>query len=66
MTPEKVEPNETTRRAMALAKAKELGKIPDDSPVFTDVREIMNYLNCGRVERSVATDDGEKTSCSKH
>lgn len=57
MTPEKVEPNETTRRAMALAEAKELGRIPDDSPVFTDVQKMMNYLNCGRVGRPTDTDD---------
>ncbi|WP_203638477.1 hypothetical protein [Levilactobacillus wangkuiensis] len=66
MTPEKVEPNETTRRAMALVKAKELGKIPDDSPVFTDVQEMMNYLDCGKVGRLTDTDGGGKSSCPKH
>lgn len=47
ITPEKSEPNEVTRRAMVLAEAKELGLIPDDSPVFTDVDKMMNYLDRG-------------------
>lgn len=47
ITPEKAAPNETTKRAMVLAEAKELGLIPDDSPVFTDVDKMMAYLDRG-------------------
>ncbi|WP_407885912.1 DNA damage-inducible protein J [Levilactobacillus sp. N40-8-2] len=47
ITPEESEPNDVTRRAMVLAEAKELGLVPDDSPVFADVDKMMNYLDRG-------------------
>lgn len=47
ITPEKEEPNETTKRAMVLAEAKELGLVPEDSPLFTDVDKMMAYLDRG-------------------
>ena len=34
-----------TRRAMVAVEAKELGLIPDDSPVFTDVTAMLAYLD---------------------
>jgi DNA-damage-inducible protein J len=37
-------PNVETRRAMVLAEAKELGMIPDDSPRFSSVSELMEDL----------------------
>ncbi|WP_204120548.1 MULTISPECIES: type II toxin-antitoxin system RelB/DinJ family antitoxin [Levilactobacillus] len=47
ITPEEAEPNKTTKRAMVLAEAKELGLVPDDAPVFTDVDKMMSYLDRG-------------------
>lgn len=38
-------PNETTRKAMILAEAKELGLIPDDSPIFSNVDDMMEFLD---------------------
>ncbi len=38
-------PNETTRCAMIEARAKESGLIPDDTPSFTNVDELMRYLD---------------------
>ena len=38
-------PNETTRKAMILAEAKELGLIPDDSPRFSNVDDMMEFLD---------------------
>lgn len=38
-------PNETTKRAIVAAEAKELGLIPDDSPSFTSAKEAIKYLN---------------------
>lgn len=37
-------PNEETRMALAIAEAKELGIIADDSPAFTDADEALAYL----------------------
>ncbi|CCI87697.1 type II toxin-antitoxin system RelB/DinJ family antitoxin [Lactobacillus gigeriorum] len=37
-------PNETTRKAMLLADAKEAGLIPDDSPSFDNVDDFMQSL----------------------
>ncbi|WP_033388641.1 type II toxin-antitoxin system RelB/DinJ family antitoxin [Levilactobacillus parabrevis] len=45
LTPGENEPNAVTRRAMVVIEAKELGLIPDDSPVFTDVAAMMAYLD---------------------
>lgn len=39
------EPTETTRKALAKAWAEELGLIPDDSPSFDNVDELMQYLD---------------------
>ena len=36
-------PNETTRKAMILAEAK--GLIPDDSPRFSNVDDMMEFLD---------------------
>lgn len=44
IVPAREEPNEETRRAMVEAEARELGIIPDDSPSFTDVGELIAYL----------------------
>lgn len=38
-------PNEETRRALVAAEAKELGLIPDDSPVFNDIDKLIAYLD---------------------
>ena len=38
-------PNEATRRAMVAAEARELGIIPDDTPAFTDVDDLLAYLD---------------------
>lgn len=38
-------PNEATRRAMVAAEARELGIIPDDTPTFTDVDDLLAYLD---------------------
>jgi len=45
LTPDEDEPNTVTRRAMVAIEAKELGLIPDDSPVFTDVTAMLAYLD---------------------
>lgn len=45
LTPDEDEPNTVTRRAMVAIEAKELGLIPDDSPVFTDVTTMLTYLD---------------------
>lgn len=45
IVPEKFIPNEITHRAMVEAEAKALGLIPDDTPSFTDVDKMMEYLN---------------------
>lgn len=39
------EPNETTRRAMVSAEAKELGLIPDDGARFDNVHDAMRWLD---------------------
>ena len=44
-TPSNDIPNETTRKAMILAEAKELGLIPDDSPRFSNVDDMMEFLD---------------------
>ena len=38
-------PNEATRRAMVIAEARELGILPDDSPSFDNVDELMSFLD---------------------
>lgn len=38
-------PNEVTRRAMVAAEARELGIIPDDTPAFSDVDNLLAYLD---------------------
>ena len=38
-------PNETTRKAMLIAEAKEEGIIPDDSPSFNNIDDLMKSLN---------------------
>lgn len=38
-------PNSTTRQALEAAEAKELGIIPDDSPTFTDLKSLQDYLD---------------------
>lgn len=43
LEPEK--PTFETRKALAEARAKELGIIPDDSPVFDNVDDLMEYLD---------------------
>ncbi|WP_225421232.1 damage-inducible protein J [Levilactobacillus fuyuanensis] len=45
LVPDEDEPNVVTRRAMVAGEAKELGLIPDNSPVFTDVAAMMAYLD---------------------
>lgn len=40
-------PNEATRRAMVLAEARELGILPDDSPSFDSVDNLMAFLDEG-------------------
>lgn len=37
-------PNNETRMAFAIAEAKELGIIVDNSPSFSDVDEALAYL----------------------
>ena len=39
------EPTETTKKALVIAQAKELGIIPDDSPSFDNIDELKNYLD---------------------
>ena len=39
------EPTTTTKKALVVAQAKELGIIPDDSPSFDDIEELKSYLN---------------------
>ena len=43
--PRSWEPTEETRRAMVAAEAKSLGLIPDDSPAFSSVDDLMVYLD---------------------
>lgn len=38
-------PNETTRKAMLLAEAKDEGIVPDDSPSFSNVDDLMKSLD---------------------
>lgn len=38
-------PNETTRKALLLADAKDEGLIPDDSPSFDNVDDLMKSLD---------------------
>lgn len=38
-------PNETTEKAMLLADAKDAGLVPDDSPSFTNVDDLMKSLD---------------------
>ena len=38
-------PNEATRRAMVIAEAHELGILPDVSPSFDSVDELMSFLD---------------------
>lgn len=45
LAPAKEVPNETTRRAMVEAEAKELGLLPDDAPTFSDADELLAYLD---------------------
>lgn len=42
---EQPEPNETTRRALVEAEAKELGLIPDNSPSFDTTRSALDHLD---------------------
>lgn len=42
---EQEEPNLATRRALIEAEAKELGIIPDDSPRFKNVDDLMKSLD---------------------
>lgn len=37
--------NDTTRRALVLAEAKELGIVPDDSPEFSTIEALKVYLD---------------------
>lgn len=37
-------PNATTKRALIIAEAKEEGLIPDNSPVFDNVDDLMKSL----------------------
>ncbi len=43
MPPE--EPNSETRRAMVIAEAHELGILEDDSPAFSNVDDLMVFLD---------------------
>lgn len=38
-------PNETTKKAMLLADAKDEGLVPDDSPSFTNINDLMESLD---------------------
>lgn len=38
-------PNKATKKALLLAEAKEEGLIPDDSPQFDNVDDLMNSLD---------------------
>lgn len=38
-------PNDTTRKAMLLAEAKDEGIIPDNSPSFNNVDDLMKSLD---------------------
>lgn len=38
-------PNEATRRAMVAAEARELGLIPDETPTFDNVDDLLAYLD---------------------
>ena len=42
---EQSEPNLTTRKALVAAEAKALGIIPDDTPSFTNVNDLKEYLD---------------------
>ena len=42
---DQAKPNETTRKAMAAAEAREHGFMPDDSPAFSNASELMSYLD---------------------
>ena len=42
---DQAKPNETTRKAMVAAEARELGLMPDDSPAFSNARDLMSYLD---------------------
>lgn len=37
-------PNATTKRALIIAEAKEAGLIPDNSPVFDNIDDLMESL----------------------
>ncbi len=39
------EPTATTKRALVAAQAKELGIIPDDSPSFSNIKDLKDYLD---------------------
>lgn len=45
------EPNGTTERALLEAQSKQLGLIPDSSPSFKNVDDLMNFLNGDSVEK---------------
>lgn len=38
-------PTATTKRALIIAEAKEEGLIPDNSPVFDNIDDLMKALN---------------------
>lgn len=38
-------PTVTTKRALIIAEAKEKGLIPDNSPVFDNIDDLMKALN---------------------
>lgn len=38
-------PNEETEKALVLARAEELGLIPDNAPAFDDPKRAIRYLN---------------------
>lgn len=40
----KEQPTLETERALVIARAKELGLVPDDSPAFDSVEAAMEYL----------------------
>ncbi|WEV65846.1 MULTISPECIES: type II toxin-antitoxin system RelB/DinJ family antitoxin [unclassified Bifidobacterium] len=43
--PESFNPNQTTIEAMQYAQERADGKVPDDSPAFTNAADAMAYLN---------------------
>lgn len=47
LAPDREAPNDTTRRAMVLAEARDLGLISDEGSAFADVDEMMAYLDNG-------------------